>query len=193
MHEKKVKVINLFAGPGCGKSTAAAFVFSMLKSLGVNAELVTEVAKDITWEENFKALTCQPYIAGKQIWRIDRCADGADVIVTDSPIMLTVLYNNDKLIEPSFTETVAKKFSEYDNLNYVLSRVVPYSNNGRSYSYEESKLIDAATEELLHKYSIPYTKVSGGIEGYIEIVDDVFTKLDMKPQWEELKQCLKNL
>lgn len=193
MTNKKVKVINLFAGPGCGKSTAAAFVFSMLKALGVNVELVTEVAKDITWEENYKALACQPYVAGKQIWRMDRCADGADIIVTDSPIMLTVLYNQDKDIEPFFTETVARKFAEYDNMNYVLNRVVPFSTDGRSYSHEESKAIDIATEALLDKYSIPYIKVDGDISGYTQIVADVLRQLNMESKWEELKQWLKNL
>lgn len=36
-------VINVFAGPGAGKSTTAALVFGLLKSAGVNAELVTNV------------------------------------------------------------------------------------------------------------------------------------------------------
>jgi hypothetical protein len=36
-----MKVINLFAGPGCGKSTLAAGIFSLLKFHGVLVELVT--------------------------------------------------------------------------------------------------------------------------------------------------------
>lgn len=48
-------VINLFGEPGAGKSTGAAYVFAMLKMNGVNAELVTEYAKDITWEETKEA------------------------------------------------------------------------------------------------------------------------------------------
>lgn len=59
------KVINLFGGPGCGKSTGAAYIFSLLKMKGMNVELVTEFAKDKTWEHNSKALTCQPYVFGK--------------------------------------------------------------------------------------------------------------------------------
>lgn len=39
-------VVNLFGGPGSGKSTGAAYVFARLKMLGYNAELVTEFAKD---------------------------------------------------------------------------------------------------------------------------------------------------
>lgn len=39
-------VVNLFAQPGAGKSTGAAYIFAKLKMAGVNAELITEFAKD---------------------------------------------------------------------------------------------------------------------------------------------------
>lgn len=43
-------VVNPFGIPGAGKSAGAAYVFSKLKMKGVNAELVTEYAKDMVWE-----------------------------------------------------------------------------------------------------------------------------------------------
>ena len=49
MREKPL-VINLYGGPGTGKSTTAAHVFALLKQRDVNAELVREYAKDIVWE-----------------------------------------------------------------------------------------------------------------------------------------------
>lgn len=39
-------VVNLFGVPGAGKSTGAAYIFYRLKINGINAELVTEFAKD---------------------------------------------------------------------------------------------------------------------------------------------------
>lgn len=45
-------VVNLFGVPGAGKSTGAAYIFSQLKMAGINAELITEFAKDKVWEEN---------------------------------------------------------------------------------------------------------------------------------------------
>ena len=48
-------VINLFAGPGVGKSTTAARVFAELKLKGVNCEMALEFAKDKVWEESFTA------------------------------------------------------------------------------------------------------------------------------------------
>ena len=163
-------VINLFGGPGCGKSTGAAYVFSILKMLGINAELVTEFAKDKTWEKNMKALDCQPYVFGKQVYRMDRCKDDVEVIVTDSPLILSITYNKDEDIEPSFTETVIKKFNEYDNLNFVLQRTKPYNPKGRNQTEEESIIIDTKVQEFLSTHHIPYTIIDGSKEGYDEIV-----------------------
>ena len=57
-------VVNLYGAPGAGKSTGAAYIFSKLKMAGVKAELVTEFAKDMVWEENNEALHNQMYMFG---------------------------------------------------------------------------------------------------------------------------------
>lgn len=57
-------VVNLFAEPGTGKSTAAAQIFSELKWQGFSCELVTEFAKEKVWEESYKVLDDQIYIFG---------------------------------------------------------------------------------------------------------------------------------
>ena len=44
--KKSFLLISLYSGPGSGKSTGAAWIFAKLKLAGVNAELVTEFAKD---------------------------------------------------------------------------------------------------------------------------------------------------
>lgn len=62
-------IVNLYGAPGSGKSTAAAYIFSKLKMQGVKCELVTEVAKDLVWDENAKALQNQAYVFGKQFYR----------------------------------------------------------------------------------------------------------------------------
>lgn len=67
-----MKVINLFAGPGSGKSTTCAGVFSKLKLAGVNCEMALEYAKDKVWEQSFHTLDNQIYIFGKQLHRLWR-------------------------------------------------------------------------------------------------------------------------
>lgn len=43
---KNTIIVNLFAGPGAGKSTGAAYIFSKLKLAGIDCEYVSEFAKD---------------------------------------------------------------------------------------------------------------------------------------------------
>jgi adenylate kinase family enzyme len=42
--------VNLFGSPGTGKSTMAASIFAELKWRGVDCEIVTEYAKELTWK-----------------------------------------------------------------------------------------------------------------------------------------------
>ena len=91
-------IVNLFGAPGAGKSTGAAYVFSQLKAAGVNAELVTEFAKDKVWEETKAVFENQAYIFGKQYFRISRLMGKVDVVITDSPILLSVFYNKDNAV-----------------------------------------------------------------------------------------------
>ena len=65
-------VINLFGVPGAGKSTGAAYVFSQLKMKGINAELITEFAKDKVWENNEEVFKNQAYLFGKQSYKMSR-------------------------------------------------------------------------------------------------------------------------
>ena len=114
---KKSLIINLYGGPGSGKSTCAAYIFSQLKMHGINAELVTEFAKDKVWENNTEVFKNQAYLFGKQSYRISRCKCKLDVIVTDSPLPLCIFYNND----PSLTENFNKSVFHIQS-SYSLSR-----------------------------------------------------------------------
>lgn len=104
-------IINLFGAPGAGKSTGAAYVFSQLKAAGVNAELVTEFAKDKVWEGTKAVFENQAYIFGKQYFRISRLEGKVDVVITDSPILLSAFYNdNDHVLGEEFDKLVLDKF-----------------------------------------------------------------------------------
>lgn len=81
-------VLNLFGGPGIGKSTSAAYIFYKLKSLGVNAELVREYVKDWAWDQRHINIWDQLYFLGKQIRRESMLYSKVDVIVTDAPVAL---------------------------------------------------------------------------------------------------------
>ncbi len=65
--KKSALIVNLFGGPGAGKSTMAAGLFSELKWRGINCELATEYAKEKVWEESYAIFENQIYIFGKQL------------------------------------------------------------------------------------------------------------------------------
>ena len=170
-------LINLFGGPGAGKSTGAAYIFSQLKMAGVNAELVTEFAKDKVWEGNKEVFKNQAYIFGKQYFKISRCADKVDVIITDSPLLLSIIYNDNPILGDSFNETVKNVFSSFNSMNYILSREKEYNPVGRNQTEDEAKEVDIQVRELLDSEKIAYELVAGNELGYDYIVDRVLEQL----------------
>ena len=176
---KKPIVINLFGPPGSGKSTGAAEVFAALKKLGVNAELVTEFAKDKTWEHNATALGCQEYVFGKQSYRLTRCRNDVDVIVTDSPLPLSIIYNNSQALGSYFNQTMLNVFNTYRNYNYYINRVKPYNPNGRNQTEAESDALGEPIKNLLATSGIEYRMVNGDDEGYKSIINEIKGVLDI--------------
>lgn len=170
-------VVNLFGVPSAGKSTGAAYIFSQLKLNGINAELITEFAKDKVWENNTEVFKNQAYLFGKQSYRMSRCKDKVDVIVTDSPLPLSIFYNKDTVLGEDFNKTVMNVFNSYNNLNYLLLRVKPYNPIGRHQTEKESDALKQPMVDLLQDRNIKYTEHNGSIEGYEEIISDVLKHL----------------
>lgn len=177
MENSKPIVINLFAGPGAGKSTGAAYIFSQLKMLGINCEYISEFAKDKTWEGNLFALSCQEYVFGKQSYRLFRCADKVDVIITDSPIILSIIYNHDEVLGEDFNNVVLKKFNSYNNLNYFIKRDKPYQPIGRNETENEAKNIDNTIKDFLASKDVDFCEIVGNERGYKQICSDIAKKL----------------
>lgn len=177
---KKPVVINLTGAPGAGKSTGAAKLFYELKTLGINCELVSEFAKDKTWEHNATALNCQEYIFGKQSYRLKRCRNEVDVIITDSPLPLTIIYTQDEFIKKPLTDLVMAIYNSYDNINFFINRVKPYNPKGRNQTAEESDALSAEIKNLYQQLNIPYTEINGDEAGYEAAVAKIITILNSK-------------
>ena len=171
-------LVNLFGAPGAGKSTGAAYIFSQLKMRGVNAELVTEFAKDKVWEESKAVFNNQAYIFGKQYFRISRCADKVDVVITDSPLLLSLVYNNDPVLGEEFNEVVRKVMNSYDCRNFYLVRTKDYNPVGRFQTESESDAIADEIQALLEKEKINYLISAGDKDGYDWIVAQIMKDLE---------------
>lgn len=139
--------INLFAGPGTGKSTIAAELFSTLKRQHKKVELVTEYAKDVTYRGDMNTLTDQLYLMGKQhhkLWRL--LQHDIDIIIHDSPFIMGLNYVQDNGILPvqEFSDMALKLFNNYRNINIFLERNPEngYQQIGRSQTLQEAQNID---------------------------------------------------
>lgn len=172
-------VVNLFGVPDAGKSTGAAYIFSRLKMEGINVELVTEFAKDKVWEHNEKVFESdnQCYIFGQQFYRMSRCRDNVDVIVTDSPLLLNALFNSSETLGDNFNKVVFDCFNTFNNISYMLIRTTPYNPVGRIHSEEESAALEVPLVELLNKRNVEFKYVSSNIGGYDTIVTEVLETL----------------
>lgn len=182
-------IVNLFGVPGAGKSTGAAYIFSRLKMEGVNCELVTEFAKDKVWEQTEKVFKNQAYIFGKQSFKISRCHDKVDVVITDSPLPLSIFYNHDPRLTENFNNAVMDFFNSYKNLNYLLLRTKPYNPVGRMQTEEESNNLKQPMIDLLVSRGIDYKEEFGEVEGYERIVSDILYELSKshKPNMEAVE------
>lgn len=173
-------IINLWGQPSAGKSSGAAYIFSKLKMAGINAELVTEFAKDKVWENNEEALNNQAYMFGNQYFRISRCADKVDVIVTDSPLPLSIIYNKDRYLGESFHKVVMNVFNSFENKNYYVLKNKPYNPIGRTQTEEEAGKLSGTIMNFLLSNLIHFKQVNGDLEGYDFIVNDILATLEDK-------------
>jgi hypothetical protein len=169
-------VVNLFAGPGAGKSTTRAGVFHHLKLDGYNVEEAPEFAKELTWENRQMALSCQPYVFANQLYTLYRLQGQVDAIITDSPLLLGLVYARG---EPeSLGDLVWDKWREFDNINFFIERDKPYNPIGRNQTEDEAKVKDDEVETLLVESFVPFEYVIGDSVAPIYIAMKVKERLN---------------
>ncbi len=177
--KKNTVVVNLLAGPGAGKSTLAAGVFERLKLCGIDSELVTEFAKYATWQKNFTALKDQFYITAKQHHREYVVLGQTDVMITDSPLILGMLYWNDpnKNKTKAYFDFLTETYKERNNLTYFIEREKNYNPNGRNQTEDEAKELDRKIKSILNERDIPFKTIRGNSSGKADILSDVLSKI----------------
>jgi len=154
------KYINIFGGPGVGKSTTAALLFAEMKKSGLKAELVTEVAKDFVWEDRATTLSIQPYITIKQYRNLVRLNGKVDYVITDAPILLGCMYADKYApdLPPSYKQFIVDLHRQELNpsINLVLERVFDYDKTGRYQSKQEALQFDTDIRKVLVTNSVRY-------------------------------------
>ena len=148
-------ICNFFGGPSTDKSTVCAHTFAELKWKGLNVEMALEYAKDKVWEGSLDVLDNQMYIFGKQYHRIHRLLGKVDIILTDSPLLLSLIYG--KHLPQEFSDLVLQQHKSLNNFNIFLQRVKPFNPAGRVQNEEKSRKIDDDIYALLRKHSVACT------------------------------------
>ena len=132
---------------------------------------MSEYAKDRVWQEDqFPLQHCQLYVTGKQCLKIVRLLGKVDVIVTDSPVAMGVMYTNEK----PYQDVCIYEAKKYKNtLNVFINRRKDYNPNGRNQTKEEAIAIDEKILKMLNDNNIKYTEIEGTQEGYDAIVETI--------------------
>lgn len=161
----KTFVVNLFGGPGVGKSTLAAEVFVGLKKRGVQVELIQEYVKAWAWEGKPIGTFDQLYILAKQLKLETRLYGKVEVVVTDSPLLFSPIYERFYGSKSPMSETAALSVMRAAeeggvvHLHYVLPRTVPYDAAGRYQNEEQAKDVDRWMETFLEFHKLPLIRV----------------------------------
>lgn len=164
-----MKVLNIMAEPGAGKSASSSGAYSQLSVNGFNAELVSEVAKAFAWEspkdENGKPIlhpifskNQQIYFLGEQNRGLERIRDYVEIAVLECPLVLTAIYCPENYFK-SFQPLVLEQFHDYDNINILLTRKHNYSPNGRNQNEAQSFAVRQRLLNFLHENNIEYVEM----------------------------------
>jgi hypothetical protein len=142
---KRIRRICFYGGPGSGKSSTAAWVFSELKRLGYNVEMSPEVIKPWTFIGRYPKSLDQLFLFATQVHQTDNALDGkVDLVVEDCPILANLYYAK-QIDFPGFDNLLSWSsiFEEiYPALNVFLHRDFDsYSEVGRFHTRKEADVI----------------------------------------------------
>lgn len=176
---KKTLIVNYFAGPGTGKSTTCAGTFSRLKLLGVNCEMALEYAKEVVWSGDLSKFENQVYIFAKQYHRVFRLLGQVDVILTDCPILMSMVYSKgeeNKILR----ELVLSKYKPMNNLDIFLKRTKGYNPKGRLQTLAKAQKLDSEILSVLNKHSKGFHSFDGNEHAVSNSLHLIRTKLNLK-------------
>lgn len=149
-------LINLFAGPSAGKTTAALELTAALKKRGYNVEYVSEFAKELVLENKTDLLQNQEFVTEEQYKRLDRLRNsGVEIIVTDSPILLGKIYGKGTISE-EYEKTISEHHNSFESFNLFVKRGETFQTEGRIHNLEQSLEIDNQITSMLRESGIFY-------------------------------------
>jgi hypothetical protein len=180
----KTTIINLYGGPGCGKSTSAAYLFYLLKCDQQNVELVREYVKDWAYEARKFSAYDEIYFMGKQVRHESMLFGKVNWIVTDAPVYMTAYYARihcgpilakGVLAEAeAFYQQATEDGHQYYHI--LLHRTTPYAQEGRYQNEQEALSIDEGVQKMMLQMEVP------------NVIHCNSDEQSLKNLWERLKK-----
>lgn len=176
--------VNLFGGPGVGKSTMALWLTCELRKANVDTEYVDEWIKRLAYQKAEINGWMQRHVFNNQLEKEEFfLRHGVSTVVTDSPLLMQLAYmdtDQGRRFIPGCLSDIKLFDEEYKSINIFLERGnLPYKSLGRWQTYEEAKemakemdkKVKGLMEEHLNDfYEFDTTDQKG-------ILDEVFLRL----------------
>ncbi|MFR8831620.1 MAG: AAA family ATPase, partial [Eggerthella lenta] len=148
--------VNVFGGPGSGKSTMAYAVAAELKARGYTAECVGEVVKDCIYDaargdQEAARLLDGSVESQEELYRRqsarERRLDGlVQFVVADSPAIMGLAYLAPDADEDRAARLAAlaqDEFEAQESVNVIVAREGAYDPRARIHAEDEAERIDA--------------------------------------------------
>lgn len=145
--------INLFAGPGAGKTTICSYLFAELKKLDFNVEQIKECIKEWAYLGRVPKSFEPVKIFGDQMYAEDLpLSRGVDHVITDSPLLMQIPYMQRYNFPDweSLLELCRSFERKYPSINIFLDRHdLEYREIGRYEDYKTAKAMDERIKDFL--------------------------------------------
>ena len=172
------KLVNLFGGPGIGKSSIANGITYKLKKKHISCNNPYEFPKKLAWDHNIPAISDQLYVFANQHRGIAECYGKVDYIVIDSPILFSTIYHRyytkgypAEMYGKVFHDMVIDLHRRYGSINILLERGVTIHNDDERFqNYKQSVEIDTLCKNVLDETRTPYHTVKVGDDSVKDIM-----------------------
>lgn len=187
---KTKTIVNLYGGPGAGKSTVAAQLYAEMKIRGFASEMVREFIKGWVWEGRKTQPGDQLFFYANQC-REERILmlAGVDCVITDSPLGLCNFFGQKyDPVEKEFNSTLPLLKDHlqmcqnmgYRVVNVFLIRKSEYDPQGRYEDEKTAKQYDREIREHLKEIGMPFVEVDADTSAAVRIAELVSTEKQQK-------------
>lgn len=173
--------INLYAGPGAGKSTLASWLFAELKLRNYSIELVSEYVKAWAIAKRTIHPFDQVFLMGKQLQcEYQFLTNGVKHIITDSPVFLAAayarIYNPYLLNVANQMESIMCEYEKHHPaINIFLKRGDYFQQEGRFHNRTQAEEIDLTILSRLIANGLEFTEFS--TDDYPKILRHIVERL----------------